>query len=116
MSGREEHKGTVIKVAPALDEDAMAMNATADVAASFKKFLNGMSVASRSVPFRWGSNGHRQCQRDRRRKSLSMSVGDIIVTADDADGDPQSTVTFMGDFSFATMVFTAWRRRLWCGD
>ena len=46
VTGTEEHTGTVIKVAPALDEDSMAVNATADVAASFKKFLDGMSVAS----------------------------------------------------------------------
>ena len=104
VSGREEHKGTVIKVAPALDEDAMAMNATADVAASFKKFVDGMSVASVGSLL-VGVEGHRIASGTDAGDAVDV-IGDIIVTADDADGDPQSTVTFMGDFSFASMVYT----------
>ena len=101
VSGREEHKGTVIKVAAALDEDAMAMNATADVAASFKKFVDGMSIASVGSLL-VGFEAHRSASTG----DAIVAITEIIVTADDGDGDPQSTVTFMGDFSFANKVYT----------
>ena len=100
VSGREVHTGTVIKVAPALDEDAMAMNATADVAASFKKFLGGMSVASVGS-LEVGFETHRSAGSG----SPISALTEIILTALD-DSDPQSTVTFMGDFSFANKVYT----------
>ena len=103
VSGTERHPGTVIKVAPALDEDVMPMNATADVAASFKKFLNGMTVASVGT-VQVGFKTHRSASGTDAGTAIN-ALTDIIDT-DDADGDPQSTVTFMGDFSFANKVFT----------
>ena len=77
------------------------MNATADVAESFKKFTDGMSVASlgtlvvgvdTTVLAADGSALDGQ--------AAVMDVGDA------ADGTPNSTVNFMGDFSFASRVFT----------
>ena len=103
VTGTERHPGTVIKVAPALDEDATAMNATADVAASFKKFLGGMSVATVGS-LEVGFETHRHASGD--SPGDAVVLADIIVTADDDGGDPQSTVTFMGDFSFASKVYT----------
>ena len=100
VTGIEEHPGTVIKVAPALDEDSMAMNATADVVASFKKFLDGMSVAPVGS-LQVGYEAHRSASTG----DAITAISDIIVVALD-DGDPQSTVTFMGDFSFASKVYT----------
>ena len=100
VTGTEVHTGTVIKVAPALDEDAMAINATADVAASFKKFLTGMSVAPVGS-LQVGFETHRSA-------STGDAIADInqIIATALVDGDPQSTVTFMGDFSFANRVYT----------
>jgi hypothetical protein len=105
VTGTEVHTGTVIKVAPALDEEAIAMNATADVAASFKKFLaatvDGMSVAPLGS-LEVGFETHRSASTG----TAISAIGEIIVTEDDDGDDPPSTVTFMGDFSFASKVFT----------
>ena len=78
------------------------MNPTADVAESFKKFLNEMTVAS------VGSLevGYDETHRSASTGSDIAAITEIIVTALDGDDDPQSTVTFMGDFSFASKVFT----------
>ena len=104
VTGRETHRGTVIKVAPALEEDAVAMNATADVAESFKKFLNEMTVASVGS-LKVGANlVPATALRSAATGNAITALTDIILT-EIVDNDPQSTVTFMGDFSFASMVY-----------
>ena len=103
VSGTEEHTGTVIKVAPALDEDAMALNATADVAESFKKFLGEattVSLGSLQVGF---ESTYRNAGTD---GAVIAALTEVILTADDADGDPAEHRHLHGRFPFVDKVYT----------
>ena len=101
VDGSATHSGSVIKVAPALKETATPVDLTAEVVSSFKKFAGGMTVGhvgSLTV----GIEGHRIAT-----DADGTAVGNLEDILQNAvtDDDPDSTVSFMGDFSFASKVF-----------
>ena len=106
VSGRKEHRGNVIKVAPALKETAMANDLTASVESSFKKLMGGMTVGH--VGFLTvGFNAHRIAT-DGDGTTNVAGLEDILVTGQTTVGSTTtaaSSVSFMGDFSFTEKVF-----------
>ena len=97
------HTGTgIIKAVSALKEMAMAMSPTATVEHSFRSFGGAATatVGSLRVTFeeeiRQASGGN-----------VGTNVDDLtqIINDGETDNVPNSTVSFMGDFSFATKVF-----------
>ena len=108
VDGSMTHTGTgIIKVAAALDEKAVAMNPTAEVADGFKMFLNGRTTASVGTLFVGVKEMHRRANATGAADDVDM-LDHIILTGDDdsTPAKPNSTVRFMGDFSFASKVFT----------
>ena len=106
VSGTKTHgPANVIKVASALKETPMASNLTATVESSFKKFAGDMTVGHvGSITI--GVNGHRIATDD--DGTSVAGLNDIAVTGDTtANGvtSANSSVYFMGDFSFASKVF-----------
>ena len=100
VTGSKTHgPGNVIKVAPALDEDAVAMNPTADVAADgFMMFENGRTTAALGTLQVTVKPMHR----DNTDGTPVAALEDIMVVG----GTPaNSTIAFSGDFSFASRVF-----------
>ena len=93
------HKGSVIKVAPALKETATKTTAVADVADSFNTFLNGASVAT------VGSLTVGAATPAVRLPNGTAAALAGVVDTESPGGVPNSTVTFMGDFSFANVAF-----------
>ena len=101
VDGSAVHSGNVIKVASALKETPMASDLTAEVVSSFKKFAGGMTVGhvgSLTV----GIESHRIATDS--DGSVVANLEDILQNAVTEDA-PDSTVSFMGDFSFASKVF-----------
>ena len=110
----------IVKAEPALKETSAAMTATADVVASFRKFLMGATqmdvatVGSLVVEF---DETHLLAHDADTADSLSANgdAGDavsnvnqlmnILETTVGTTMTPNSTVSFMGDFSFASMAF-----------
>jgi hypothetical protein len=119
VSGTKTHgPANVIKVASALKETPMASNLTASVTSSFKKFKGAMAddddvtvghVGSITI----GVNGHRIAATGDASFAGGASavvdgLEDIAVTGQEGTGDTAtaiSSVSFMGDFSFAEKVF-----------
>jgi hypothetical protein len=91
----------VVKMAAALDEKAVAMNATADVAADgFMMFVDGRTTASLGSVQVTVKENHRQAS-----NGEDVDAQEDIMLITDDDGDPNSSVSFSGDFSFASKVF-----------
>ena len=96
----------------ALDETTMAMNLTADVGDSFRTFLNGMSVATVGSMMVGVKADHRLAQ-DANTGSTEGDAGSSVVNVDQimkagvtgTSEAPESSVSFMGDFSFASGVY-----------
>jgi hypothetical protein len=106
VAGVEKTHGpvNVIMVAGALDETAMAMNATADVAADgFLMFVGGRPTASLGTLQLGVKAMHLQASDGAAVDGLDdiMQIGHNTATPP----APSSTVSFMGDFSFASRVF-----------
>ncbi len=107
ITGTKSHPGNVVKIAPGLDETAMATDATADVAASFKKFVDGMSVASvGSVRVGFDATTRNATGTGSGTAGNVLDNLDEVMDTGTTGTTPNSTVTFMGDFSFASKVFT----------
>ena len=106
VSGTAMHSGNVIKVASALKETPMASNLTATVESSFKKFASDMTVGHvGSIAI--GVNGHRIATTGAGTDVVN-GLNDILQTGQTAQGTgnvPNSSVSFMGDFSFTEKVF-----------
>jgi hypothetical protein len=102
VDGSATHSGSVIKVAPALKETATPVDLTAEVVSSFKKFSGGMTVGHVGS-IEVGIVGHRTATGTDGGTAVT-DLEDILITALD-DGDPQSTISFMGDFSFTEKVY-----------
>ena len=102
------HTGTgIIKVAAALKETAAAMNPMAEVAAGFKEFLAGRTTASVGTLMVGFKEAHRVASGTGAGDDVDM-LDQLIVTADDTTvtpSVPSSTVSFTGDFSFASKAF-----------
>ena len=99
VSGTVRHSGNVIKVASALKETPMANDLTAEVVSSFKKFEGGMTigtVGSLAV----GVEGHRTAS-----DGIAVANLEAILQNEGTAEEPDSSVSFMGDFSFASKVF-----------
>ena len=90
----------------------MAMNPTADVGESFRSFLNGMSVATVGSLMVGVKADHRLAQ----ATNTGSTPGDAGAAAENVDqimkagvtGTPEvaeSSVSFLGDFSFASGVY-----------
>jgi hypothetical protein len=100
VSGRKAHSGNVIKVASALKETTMANDLIAEVVSSFKKFKGGMTI---------GNLGSLTVEVEPRHRmaingSDVVNLEEILLNETD-DGVADSSVSFMGDFSFASSVF-----------
>ena len=111
VSGTKTHgPANVIKVGSALKETPMANNLTATVESGFKKFAGDMGdvlvghVGSITI----GVNGH-YVATDGDGSSVVNGLDDIAVTgnttATNGVVSANSSVSFMGDFSFASKVF-----------
>ena len=102
----------IVKAVPALNETSMAMSPTADVAESFREFLNGMSVATVGSVMVGVKADHRLAQ-DTNNGSTQGTAGAAATNVDQlmktgTTGTPvvpESSVSFMGDFSFASGVY-----------
>ena len=102
----------IVKAEPALNETSMAMNPTADVAESFRKFLNGMSVATVGSLMVGVKADHRLAQ-ETSNGSTQGNAGVAVTNVDQlmktgTTGTPgvlESSVSFIGDFSFASGVY-----------
>ena len=107
ISGSAEHSGNVIKVASALKETSDPNDLTADVVTSFKKFEGGMTVGhvgSLTV----GIEGHRIATSNDGADGVVDGLEDIAGTGQTTEGTTttaNSSVSFMGDFSFTEKVF-----------
>ena len=107
ISGTARHSGNVIKFASALKETPMPTNLTAEVVSSFKKFEGGMTVGhvgSLSV----GIEGHRIATSNDGADGVVDGLEDIAGTGQTTEGTTttaNSSVSFMGDFSFTEKVF-----------
>ena len=106
VSGTATHSGNVIKVASALKETPMASDLMATVDSSFKKFSNDMTVGHvGSITI--GVNGHRIATTSAGTDVVN-GLNDILQTGQTPQGTrnvANSSVSFMGDFSFAEKVF-----------
>ena len=107
VSGTKTHgPGNVIKVASALKETPMTNDLTASVQSSFKKFMDDATVGHvGSITI--GFNGHRIAT-DGDGTAAVDGLEDILVTGQTTTGAvtaANSSVSFMGDFSFASKVF-----------
>ena len=101
ISGTAMHSGNVIKVASALKETPVPNDLTAEVVSSFKKFEGGMTVGhvgSLTV----GIEGHRIATDD---NGTAVTALENILQNAVTEEAPDSSVSFMGDFSFASRVF-----------
>ena len=101
------HTGTgIIKVAAALAEKAVPMNPEAEVAEGFKEFLAGRTTASVGTLMVGFKEMHRRASGSNAGDDVDM-LDQIIDTTDDTATPPapNSTVTFTGDFSFASKAF-----------
>ena len=106
----DESRSGVIKLASAIDETPMPTDVTTTVASSFKQFMgdttdDDMSVAnvgSFMVSFK---TEHLNASNDTNNGAVE-GLGDLVDTSNTTGANPRpnSTVTFMGDFSFASMV------------
>ena len=107
VSGTMTHGPTnVIKVASALKETPMASDLTASVESSFKKFTDGMTVGhvgSMTV----GLNAGYRNATDSAGATPVDGLNDILQLGQTTATPPaaNSSVSFMGDFSFASKVF-----------
>ena len=94
----------VVMMAAALDEKAAAMNATADVAADgFMLFMDGRDTASLGSLQVTVKENHRQAS-----DGMDVDAQEDIMSIGNNEADPpapNSTVSFSGDFSFASKVF-----------
>ena len=101
VSGMKTHgPANVIKVASALKETPMPNDLTASVDSSFKKFTGDMTVGhvgSLTIGF----NTHRMASGANPVDGLE----DILVGGQTATDAANSSVSFMGDFSFTEKVF-----------
>ena len=101
VSGSKAHPGNVIKVASALKETTMANDLIAEVVSSFKKFKGDMTI---------GNVGSMTVEVVEPRHRIATTGSDAVNLEDiflnEADGGvADSSVSFMGDFSFASSVF-----------
>ena len=94
----------VIMLASGLDEKADDNDVVATVESGFTMFGDS-SVANLGSLTITHKKGHRDASFDGNTEPLVMGLPQLADTGDDGDGDPNSTVTIMGDFSFADMVF-----------
>ena len=103
VDGTEEHSGNVIKIAPALNEVSMAMNPTADVAADgFMQFLNERTTASLGTLM----VGYKDTLYSATTGVAVAAMTELMSTGTSGiPAVPDSSVTFSGDFSFASKVF-----------
>lgn len=108
VSGVETHGPTnVIKVAPALKETVTTNDLTASVESSFKKFMGDATVGHvGSITI--GFNGHRIATSNDGATGVVNSLDDILGTGQTTVGTTttaNSSVSFMGDFSFTSRVY-----------
>ena len=107
VSGTATHSGKAIKVESALKETPMANDLTASVVSSFKKFEGDMTVGhvgSLTIGF----EGHRIATSNDGVTGIVDGLHEILVTGRTAVGTTNtanSSVSFMGDFSFTEKVF-----------
>lgn len=103
VSGTKEHKGTPIMIASALNEVSTKMTPTAEVADGFLNFKDERTTASLGTVMLGVKEMHRQASDGANVDALEdiMLVGDNTETP----AAPNSTVSFSGDFSFASKVF-----------
>lgn len=104
VSGTKTHgPAKVIKVASALKETPMANDLTASVGSGFKKFTGDMTVGHvGSIEI--GFNAHRRAT-EAAGATAVVGLEDILVTGNNGT-NANASVSFMGDFSFASKVFT----------
>ena len=92
----------VVVMAAALDEKVVALNATADVAADgFLKFVDSRTTASLGTV----EIGYKAMHRLLSDGSAADALSDIMQIGNNTAGEPNSSVSFSGDFSFASRVF-----------
>ena len=113
LSGTKTHgPANVIKVASALKETVVTNDLTASVESSFKKF-KGATAASDDVTvghvgsITIGFNGHRIATSNDGATGVVDGLEDILVTGQTTGTTPtaNSSLSFMGDFSFTEKVF-----------
>ena len=107
LSGTKTHgPARVIKVASALKETPTMNNLTATVESGFKKFTDDMTIAHVGS-IMVGINGHRVATTGA-GTDIVDGLEDIAGTGQRTVGSadvPNSSVSFMGDFSFTEKVF-----------
>ena len=107
VSGTAAHgPANVIKIASALKETPTTQDLTASVEASFKKFAGGMTVGHLGS-ITVGFNAYRVATEGNGNVAVD-DLTDILDNGQTTVGtttSPNSTVSFMGDFSFASKVF-----------
>ena len=104
VSGKSPHgPANVIKVASALKETSTDNDLTATVKTFFKKFKDDM-IVGRVGSVTIGFNGHRVATVGDGTQVVD-GLEDILVTGQTTAGAASSSVSFMGDFSFADKVY-----------
>ena len=113
VTGMKTHgPANVIKVASALKETPKPSDLTASVSSAFKKFADDMTVGHvGSIAI--GIEGHRVAATGEAgfaggASAVVDGLEDIAVTGQEGTGDAataNSSVSFMGDFSFTSKVF-----------
>ena len=108
ITGTATHgPANVIKVASALKETPTPSNLTASVASSFKKFSDDMTVGHVGSIAVGLNDGHRNAT-DGAGNTPVDGLNDILQTGQTTVGTTttaNSSVSFMGDFSFTSKVF-----------
>ena len=106
VTGTNTYSGSPIMIAPALDEVSTKMVPIADVAADgFMKFKDGRTTATVGT-LKVGFKAKRRIATGDDAGSDVDALTDIMDTMSSGEPSmPNSSVTFSGDFSFASKVF-----------
>ena len=117
----EEMREGVVKLASALDETAMGTDETATVDSGFKMFMSDTTPDDNISVGNMGSFvvGAKTTLLNASTDTTGANVtvlGDLVDVGDDGASPPvgNSTVTVMGDFSFASRV--TWDDQMTCGS
>ena len=102
LAGNMTYTGKIIRVAPALKETVTPNVLVAEAASGYRKFKGGKTVGHvGSIAL--GVEGHRRATEGDGTESVA-NLEHVMLTAL-ANGAPQSTLSFTGDFSFTEKVF-----------